>query len=62
MPAVCLGNVSRDDESRLWTNLGALAADEGVISGDGPVIVLIGRALQAGMSALEPAGAAEASG
>jgi uroporphyrin-III C-methyltransferase/precorrin-2 dehydrogenase/sirohydrochlorin ferrochelatase len=62
MPAVCLGNVSRDDESRLWTNLGALAADEGAISGDGPVIVLIGRALQAGMSALEPAGAAEASG
>jgi hypothetical protein len=44
--------VSREDESRLWTSVGNLAAEEGGIAGSGPVIVLIGRALQAGMAAV----------
>jgi uroporphyrin-III C-methyltransferase/precorrin-2 dehydrogenase/sirohydrochlorin ferrochelatase len=48
VPAVCLTNVSRENESRLWTSVGDLAAEEGGIGGSGPVIVLIGRALQAG--------------
>jgi uroporphyrin-III C-methyltransferase/precorrin-2 dehydrogenase/sirohydrochlorin ferrochelatase len=52
VPAVCLANVSREDESRLWTSVGNLAAEEGGIAGSGPVIVLIGRALQAGMAAV----------
>jgi uroporphyrin-III C-methyltransferase / precorrin-2 dehydrogenase / sirohydrochlorin ferrochelatase len=64
VPAVCLANVSRQDESRVWTSVGDLASEEGGIAGSGPVIVLIGRALRAGMEAVTaeaPADPVEAS-
>jgi uroporphyrin-III C-methyltransferase/precorrin-2 dehydrogenase/sirohydrochlorin ferrochelatase len=51
MPAAWLTNVSRPDQAHVFTDLGALAREDGGAMADGPVIVLIGRAMGVGIRA-----------